>query len=497
MIALQEKERLYAGNTIIFGSDFGSEVDNQRAIGSVRKINPSASVISVGFSLRPFCITSGAVELEAMVQDCPPGIFVWIVDPGVGTRRKGLVVETRGRSTLIGPDNGLLLPAARLTGIEKIWELNREALGAGEFSIFDGRDLFMKAAGYLSKGISLAEIAQSISEDKIVPLNFEQNQVVRIDGTGNVVLEHPCNGNYTPGQTGFILDRLEGFVPYVKSFNDVSEGELGFLKGSIGERLWLFRNGVKAADTLGVRINELLNISPVRPLTPTELRELFTRPNVNILVSEALRRTNSEGGSAMGRLLGCEFGFVTFGDFRTEVANIRLSPLFTGEKNGIELYDLSEQYLQENPDCPSTRILDFHTHTHQYNEFLRFLESISASKDLAVDEGEINLFSYKDLRSFYHLTRTNPYYIRALGTERAGIGHILLVSFTSREACQFFDYEKVSERSKQYLRDGIDPLDAYRETGLNVATIRTNLTRSLILDVDDIEKASFILTNNH
>lgn len=264
MIALQEKERSYAGNTIIFGSDFGSEVDNQRAIGSVRKINPSASVISVGFSLRPFCITSGAVELEAMVQDCPPGIFVWIVDPGVGTKRKGLVVETHDGSTLIGPDNGLLLPAAKLTGIEKIWELNREALGAERFSIFDGRDLFMRAAGYLSRGTQLKEIAQPIAEDKIIPLSFKPDQVVRIDGTGNVVFEHYCNDDYSPGQTHFALKGIDDFIPYVRSFDEVPVGNLGCLKGSIKDRLWIFRNGESAADYLGIKINQILNISRVR-----------------------------------------------------------------------------------------------------------------------------------------------------------------------------------------------------------------------------------------
>lgn len=214
--------------------------------------------------MRPFCITSGAIDLEALARDYPPAIFVWVVDPGVGTVRKGLGIETRAGSAFIGPDNGLLLPAARVFGIEKIWELNREAIGAERFSIFDGRDLFMKTAGYLSKGVSLEEIAQPISEDKIVPLIFKKNQVVRIDGTGNVVLEHHCNGDYIPGQTGFVLDAVKDCVPFVKSFNEVPVGNFGSLKGSIGDRLWLFRNEGSAAGTLGIKINQILNISPVR-----------------------------------------------------------------------------------------------------------------------------------------------------------------------------------------------------------------------------------------
>lgn len=259
------KEKLYTGQQILFGSDFQGDIDNQRAMGSARRINPGADIRSVTSTLREFCITSGAVDLEALVADYPPAIFVWVVDPGVGTDRKGLLIETRDGSALIGPDNGLLLPAARVAGIDKIWELDRDLLKAPKFSIFDARDLFLPAAGHLSKGAHPSEIARPISEDKIVSLSFHPNQVVRIDGTGNIVLEHPCNG-YRPGEVGFLIqrDEFQMVVPFVRSFDDVPRGDLGFLRGSIGDRLWLFRNEGHAADTLGIEVKHILNLSPIR-----------------------------------------------------------------------------------------------------------------------------------------------------------------------------------------------------------------------------------------
>lgn len=274
MAAIKELgvERSYVGQSIVFGSDFQSEIDNHRAIGSALKVglahrvDLTAKITSVGSHLRSFCITSGAVELEALVRDYPPVIFAWVVDPGVGTNRKGLLIETENKAALIGPDNGLLLPAARVVGIEKIWELDRGLLKAPSFSIFDARDLFMKAAGYLAVGASPAEIAQASSEERIVPLFFQHNQVIREDGTGNVVLEHYCH-DYLPDRTSLVLRRADGsesVIPFVSSFDGVKEGELGCLQGSIGGRLWLFRNKGNAAETLGIKINQLLDISLIR-----------------------------------------------------------------------------------------------------------------------------------------------------------------------------------------------------------------------------------------
>lgn len=224
-------------------------------------------------------------------------------------------------------------------------------------------------------------------------------------------------------------------------------------------------------------------------LTALELKDLLRRSD-NYIV-EALRRTNSAGLKFMGELMGQEFGFIVFGDLTQQDRRLHFSPLYEGQENNINLAELSQPYLDDNPGLPHTGIFDFHSHTYLY---LALLKKLQDPEVLEADDRETSYFSPRDLRSYFHLTRENPYYIRALGTERNGIGQVHLISFNNYQAWAFFNYEEVYEKSKKYIRAYKDPLNAYRESGLNVATIPVDLTRQSVLHPVYIDRASKILT---
>ena len=261
-----ETGRSHIGQNIIFGSDFGGSVDNIRVKGSGRKIFKSVSIDTDCCDLKGYDIIQGALDLELLLRDHPPAIFTWVVDPGVGTERRGLLIETRDGSALIGPDNGLLVPAARYSGIDKIWALNRRKLRAGSFSLFDGRDWFIKAAARLQEGALPKDIANPnpIKPEEIIPLSFKRNQVVRIDGSGNVVLQN-AGHSYIPYKTelSIVAPGYRGRVNFVRSFDDVPTNELGALRGTTGRRIWVFANQKSAADILQVEVGQVLGVFPI------------------------------------------------------------------------------------------------------------------------------------------------------------------------------------------------------------------------------------------
>lgn len=135
--------------------------------------------------------------LAASVAWFPKAIHLAVVDPGVGSNRRAVILSTSGGSLLVGPDNGLLMPSAvRLGGVEGAWEISNPALGlAGRSSTFHGRDVFAPAAAHLACGVppgsfgpevevaSLTELPDPVVVDRGSHLRAE---VVQVDRFGNL-----------------------------------------------------------------------------------------------------------------------------------------------------------------------------------------------------------------------------------------------------------------------------------------------------------------------
>jgi S-adenosyl-L-methionine hydrolase (adenosine-forming) len=169
-------------NTIIsFLSDFGlADTSFGQCKGVIAAISPKAVVIDITHSIPPYDVTTGAWVLQQAAPYFPPCNHVAVVDPGVGTARRGIAVECARGDVLIGPDNGLLLKASEgLGGIVSVVELADPQFRRLPLSpTFHGRDIFCPAAAHLMHGVSLHLLGPRIDPAGLVRLPERQARVV-------------------------------------------------------------------------------------------------------------------------------------------------------------------------------------------------------------------------------------------------------------------------------------------------------------------------------
>jgi S-adenosylmethionine hydrolase len=134
-------------------------------------ICPDAEVIDLAHDVRKYAIGEGALALWAALPYVPVGTHVAVVDPGVGTARRPVALQVARGDVLVGPDNGLLAPAAeRLGGIVEARELANEALRLPVVSsTFHGRDVFAPAAGHLAAGVAFEALGPVVEPSTLVP----------------------------------------------------------------------------------------------------------------------------------------------------------------------------------------------------------------------------------------------------------------------------------------------------------------------------------------
>ncbi|XRQ03854.1 SAM hydrolase/SAM-dependent halogenase family protein [Actinomadura welshii] len=148
---------------VSLATDFGAAYTAICA-GVVYTIAPSANVLVLSDEITPFGVREGAMLLRQALPYMPAGVHVGIVDPGVGTRRRPVAVETGRGDVLVGPDNGLLLPAAAaLGGVVRAHELENPAYRLPVVSSsFHGRDIFSPAAGHIATGADIADLGAPV-----------------------------------------------------------------------------------------------------------------------------------------------------------------------------------------------------------------------------------------------------------------------------------------------------------------------------------------------
>ena len=188
------------GPLISFLTDFGLR-DPSAAImhGVVLGIAPDARIVDISHEVRKFSIRDGALLLWCAVPYLPVGFHVAVVDPGVGTSRLPIAIETGRGDVLIGPDNGLLVAAAaKLDGILAVHILEAEAYRLPVVSTsFHGRDVFAPAAAHLARGVAIGELGRVVDASLLVPSPIREpeiragelgSRVVYVDTFGNVKL---------------------------------------------------------------------------------------------------------------------------------------------------------------------------------------------------------------------------------------------------------------------------------------------------------------------
>lgn len=166
----------------------------------VARIAPDALVVDLSHGVPPHDIQSGALTLtHGLAYAGPDAIALAIVDPGVGSARRAIAVETAAGPRLVGPDNGLLSLAWKaLGGVTRAVEIDPLAIGSEKVSsVFHGRDVFAPAAGHLAAGRNLASLGSPVDQAALTRLEIEDaeaepgrihGQVLDVDRFGNIRL---------------------------------------------------------------------------------------------------------------------------------------------------------------------------------------------------------------------------------------------------------------------------------------------------------------------
>jgi S-adenosylmethionine hydrolase len=262
---------------ISFLSDFGTR-DPWVAIcrGVILRLAPEVRLLDISHEVPAFDVAAGARTLAAVVPELPVGVVLAVVDPGVGTDRRGVGVRTVRGDLLVGPDNGLLLPAAEaLGGVAAAHELtaDRDRRQSGA-ATFHGRDVFAPAAAHLALGVDLAAFGAAVPAAALVRLappvavvrdGLLLAPVVAIDAFGNVDL------GATRGDLEIALGTVSGgerllvgagggtVVPWGITFGDVAAGDALLYENSLGLVALAVREG-RAADRLQLEVGAIVEV---------------------------------------------------------------------------------------------------------------------------------------------------------------------------------------------------------------------------------------------
>ncbi|NPV59676.1 MAG: SAM-dependent chlorinase/fluorinase [Actinobacteria bacterium] len=157
---------------ITFASDFGlSEEWVGTVKGVILSINPAAVILDIAHDIPPFDIGKGSFLLAAALPHVPVGVHLAVVDPGVGTSRLAVALRAARGDMLVGPDNGLLMPAAeRLGGVTEAYFLdNQEFFRRPVHPTFHARDIFAPVAAHLSLGADPRDMGSPMDPGNLVP----------------------------------------------------------------------------------------------------------------------------------------------------------------------------------------------------------------------------------------------------------------------------------------------------------------------------------------
>lgn len=256
---------------LTFLSDFGSGSPYPAAMKAAAASLCDALLMDLSHDVPPGAIREGAYLLWSVAPTCVPGtIHCAVIDPGVGTERAALAVLSGGQ-VFVGPDNGLLLPAARRLGTPVAYHLNDPGFWRRPVSAtFHGRDVFAPVAARLAAGTPVGAVG--VPTDSYVDLMFPEGrrdgsslvgEVLWIDRFGNLVTSIP--GDLLDGvpQRGVVVETPSASLAAAsaRTFGDVAPGQAAVLRGSDG-MVEVAVNRGSAASRLAAAIGMALRVRP-------------------------------------------------------------------------------------------------------------------------------------------------------------------------------------------------------------------------------------------
>jgi S-adenosylmethionine hydrolase len=203
---------------------------------AILSVCAGATIVDLTHAVPPQDIFAGAFLLWSAVEPFPPGsVHVAVVDPGVGSPRRAIALRSHRGDLFVGPDNGLLIPAAkRLGGIGHSVELIRPEFWRLQTSLtFHGRDIFGPVAGHLAEGVPLEDLGSPFTDPITLTIpepDGLSGEVIHVDTYGNLVTNLP--GTNLPDQ--FTLRVADHEVPCAAYYAAVEPGALLALVGSTG-----------------------------------------------------------------------------------------------------------------------------------------------------------------------------------------------------------------------------------------------------------------------
>jgi S-adenosylmethionine hydrolase len=241
----------------------------------IKRIAPEAQIIDVTHGIPPQQVLQGALVLASTLPYMPVGVHLAVVDPGVGSSRRPLALRDREGRYFVGPDNGLLVPAADLAGIETVHELANPEYALDTISrTFHGRDLFSPAAAHLARGVPVDELGPPLAPDALVRLDIPQPEiggnriagtVLYVDSFGNVALnvtrEHVAEVGIVPGtQVELELGGERFYAVAARTFADARAGDIMLYEDSYRNMSVAISNG-NAAEMLHARAGQSIRIN--------------------------------------------------------------------------------------------------------------------------------------------------------------------------------------------------------------------------------------------
>ena len=263
-----------AGPLISFLTDFGGESAPAVCRGVIWGIATDARILDLNHNVRKFAIRDGAFLLSRAVPYLPVGVHLAVVDPGVGTARRPIALRVARGDLLVGPDNGLLRPAAAvLGGIVAAHQLTERRFFLPELSsTFHGRDIFAPVAAHLATGVPLDAVGPALDPATLAELTLPE-ATARDGGLDTAVLFIDSFGNSRlAGQpedlaaaTGVALEPGRAFrvmvagttheATWQTTFGGVAAGEPLLYDDADYDGLGVAVNQASAAERFGLAID--------------------------------------------------------------------------------------------------------------------------------------------------------------------------------------------------------------------------------------------------
>ena len=256
--------------TVAFLSDFGTRDHYAGTLKAVvLGVCPDATLVDIGHEIPAHDVLAGALELAACYKYFPKDtIFLVVVDPGVGSSRRGIAADT-GDYRFVAPDNGVLSAVFEEAPPKRVVELTERKYARATVSrTFEGRDRFAPAAGWLAKGINITWLGKSVSDYVTIAMPKPKvegselhGEIVRVDRFGNLItnIDRKTFEQFAGGAKISVRAGDRDVSRMVATYAEAPVGELCALFGST-DHLEVAINAGDAATALGLTRGAAVNV---------------------------------------------------------------------------------------------------------------------------------------------------------------------------------------------------------------------------------------------